>query len=124
MPTVTPVHVHAFGDWTTVREATCVEEGRKERSCACGEKDSEVIPATGHTVVTDPAVDATCTKPGKPEGSHCAVCGAGLFIFGSLGRKGFRRRLPYVVKKSFSADRIPAHSRRGVATMGEKEGEA
>ncbi|MBQ7294801.1 MAG: InlB B-repeat-containing protein [Clostridia bacterium] len=28
-----------------------------------------------HTVVTDAAVDATCTTPGKTEGSHCSVCG-------------------------------------------------
>ncbi|MBR3956079.1 MAG: InlB B-repeat-containing protein [Clostridia bacterium] len=27
-----------------------------------------------HTVVTDAAVAATCTTPGKTEGSHCSVC--------------------------------------------------
>ena len=27
-----------------------------------------------HTIVTDPAVDATCTTPGKTEGSHCSTC--------------------------------------------------
>ena len=27
-----------------------------------------------HTAVTDPAVPATCTTPGKTEGSHCSVC--------------------------------------------------
>ena len=31
-------------------------------------------PATGHTEVTDAAVEATCTKTGLTEGSHCAVC--------------------------------------------------
>ena len=36
----------------------------------------EDIPANGHTEVTDPAVDATCTQPGKAEGSHCSVCNA------------------------------------------------
>ena len=34
-----------------------------------------MIPATGHTVVTDAAVEATCTTDGKTEGSHCSVCG-------------------------------------------------
>lgn len=29
----------------------------------------------GHTPVTDEAVDATCTKSGRTEGSHCEVCG-------------------------------------------------
>ena len=28
-----------------------------------------------HSVTTDPAVEATCTKDGKTEGSHCSVCG-------------------------------------------------
>ena len=28
-----------------------------------------------HTVVTDPAVEATCDHPGLTEGSHCSVCG-------------------------------------------------
>ena len=28
-----------------------------------------------HTIVTDPAVPATCTKTGLTEGSHCSVCG-------------------------------------------------
>ncbi|MGN1419161.1 MAG: hypothetical protein ACI4W6_07515, partial [Acutalibacteraceae bacterium] len=31
---------------------------------------------TPHTIVTDAAVAATCTKEGKTEGSHCSVCGA------------------------------------------------
>jgi hypothetical protein len=47
----------------------------KTYSCACGETKTEAIPATGHTVVIDPAVSATCTKAGKTEGSHCSVCG-------------------------------------------------
>ncbi|MBR2580151.1 MAG: Ig domain-containing protein, partial [Cutibacterium sp.] len=39
--------------------------------------DSKVvaISATGHTVVTDEAVAATCTETGLTEGSHCSVCG-------------------------------------------------
>lgn len=41
-------HTHEFGEWTTVKEATCTEDGLKERSCPCGEKESEAIAATGH----------------------------------------------------------------------------
>ena len=33
------------------------------------------IPAAGHTPVTDPAVEPTCTEPGKTEGKKCSVCG-------------------------------------------------
>ena len=34
-----------------------------------------VIPATGHTIVTDPGKAATCVETGLTEGSHCSVCG-------------------------------------------------
>ena len=34
----------------------------------------EVIPATGHTVVTDEEKAPTCTETGLTEGSHCSVC--------------------------------------------------
>ena len=37
-----------------------------------------VLSPTGHSLVTDPAVPAGCTTPGKTEGSHCAVCKAVL----------------------------------------------
>ena len=37
-------------------------------------KDSWIIPAKGHTEVTDAAVEATCTEPGLTEGSHCSEC--------------------------------------------------
>ncbi len=30
--------------------------------------------ADGHTVVTDPAAEPSCTLPGLTEGSHCSVC--------------------------------------------------
>ena len=38
-----------------------------------------VIPALGHTEVTDEAVAPTCTTDGKTEGSHCSVCNA-IFV--------------------------------------------
>ena len=34
-----------------------------------------MIQAKGHTPEEDPAVEATCTEPGKTAGSHCSVCG-------------------------------------------------
>ena len=45
-------------DRTVVHEKTIVDPCKK-----------------GHTVVTDPAVPATCTETGLTEGSHCSVCG-------------------------------------------------
>ena len=37
--------------------------------------EAEKIAATGHSEVTDEAVEATCETEGKTEGSHCSVCG-------------------------------------------------
>ena len=41
-------HAHEWGDWTVVREATCVSEGRSERVCVCGGKDSQILPTVDH----------------------------------------------------------------------------
>ncbi len=40
-------HTHKFGDWVTVKEPTKAENGQKERSCSCGEKETQTIPAIG-----------------------------------------------------------------------------
>jgi hypothetical protein len=60
------------------KEATCTESGLTDGSkCStCGKilKAQEVIPAKGHTEVTDNAVPATCTDTGLTEGKHCSVC--------------------------------------------------
>lgn len=37
-----------------------------------------IIPATGHTEVTDEAAAPTCTENGLTEGKHCSVCDAVL----------------------------------------------
>ena len=66
---VEPAHEHVFGEWVVTKEATCTETGLKERTCACGEIEEEVIPALGHDMgdwsdwtVT---VAATTTTVGK-----------------------------------------------------------
>ena len=41
-------HTHEFGEWETIKSATCTENGEKVRYCDCGEKQSEAINATGH----------------------------------------------------------------------------
>lgn len=78
LPTLTScslLHTHEFGEWTTVTEPTCTVPGEQQRNCECGELEREAIAAIGHTEVVDAAVDATCTKDGRTEGSHCSVCG-------------------------------------------------
>ena len=59
-------HTHEFGEWTITKAATCTEDGERERTCSCGEKETEVIKATGHSFK-----EATCTEP-----KTCTVCGA------------------------------------------------
>ena len=70
------LHEHTASDWIIDENATCTEEGSKHKECTeCGETlETESIPSNGHTTVKDPAVAATCTTPGKTEGSHCSVC--------------------------------------------------
>lgn len=72
---VDTVHEHS-GESKVVKHATCTEPGKKITVCSlCGESYTEEIPATGHTIVIDPAVEVTCEEAGKTEGSHCSVCG-------------------------------------------------
>ena len=68
-------HTHAFGEWTVTTPATCTADGVETRSCACGETETQTIPATGHSfgewTVTTPA---TCTVDGT-ETRTCSACG-------------------------------------------------
>ena len=37
------------------------------------QRKKRTLAKTGHTEVVDPAVEATCTEPGKTEGKHLPV---------------------------------------------------
>ena len=73
-------HVHVFGEWTTVDDATCTSKGEQERSCSCGKKETKRIAAIGHTEEKIPAVPATCTTAGSTEGKKCSVCNIVLLL--------------------------------------------
>ena len=66
---------HTFGEWITVKAATCTEAGSEKRVCSvCGTEETRTIAALGHkfgawTVTTS----ATCTESGV-ETRTCSVC--------------------------------------------------
>lgn len=69
-----PYHTHAFGDWRVISEATCRKNGLRERVCECGEKETEVLNATGHSFGEwETAREVTCTEDGLRE--RTCYCG-------------------------------------------------
>ena len=74
----TPVEAlgHDYGDWITVKEPTCEEEGLEERSClrdGCGETEEQSIAKSEHTYAATNYF-ATCENAGYTE-YVCTVCG-------------------------------------------------
>lgn len=72
--TVLPATGHSCGDWYTVTEATCTENGIKRQDCKnCSHHAEEPIAAQGHSygsVITAP----TCTEQGYTTHT-CTACG-------------------------------------------------
>ena len=77
-------------DYTIDKDSTCTEDGSKSIHCKnCdATTSSTVIPAKGHTVVIDEAVEPTCTETGLTEGSHCSVCNTVLEEQRTVAAKG------------------------------------
>ena len=74
-----PAGTHVYElDEEASTAATCVAAGENVYVCTvCGAsytEPTEIDPNNHANVVTDPAVDATCTTPGLTEGSHCEAC--------------------------------------------------
>ena len=70
---------HSWDSGKVTKAATCTTAGTKTYTCTrCKKTRTETIAATGHKVVKDAAVAATCETVGKTEGSHCSVCGTVL----------------------------------------------
>ena len=65
-------HTHEFVV-TDSKEATCLEDGYTKSVCECGEKQEEVIPATGHDLVRIGGMAATCVDAGVSR-YKCSVC--------------------------------------------------
>ena len=77
--TTTAALGHNWDNGKVTKAATCTTTGTKTYTCTrCKKTRTETIAATGHKVVKDVAVAATCETAGKTEGSHCSVCGTVL----------------------------------------------
>ena len=73
--TTTAALGHNWDSGKVTKAATCTAAGTKTYTCTrCKKTRTETIAATGHKVVKDAAVAATCETAGKTEGSHCSVC--------------------------------------------------
>ena len=101
-----PALGHAFeSGWTVDKQPTCTSQGEQSRHCLrCGKRSEvTVLSRTPHTVVTDKAKKATCTRDGKTEGSHCSVCGKVLqkqTVIEAPGHKLKTARTPATLKKN------------------------
>ena len=71
----TPPAEHSFGDWSTVSEPDCANEGNEVRTCTvCGAQENRSIPASGDHQMTEDTVPATCESGGYTIHT-CSVCG-------------------------------------------------
>lgn len=67
-------HIHQFVE-TVVTPVDCLNDGEGYGICVCGLKtDMYTIPTTGHNIIIDKGVVATCTETGLTEGQHCSRC--------------------------------------------------
>ena len=65
----TAEHVHNFGEWVTIKEASKTEDGQKSRTCSgCSATETETIPATG-------SVGLVYTV--NSDGQSCIITGIG-----------------------------------------------
>ena len=69
---------HNFGEWVTVTESTCTEDGEESRTCeVCGKTETRRTAATGHDYSEQWTVDeeADCVNDGS-KSRHCSRCDA------------------------------------------------
>ena len=66
-------HKHTYFS-EIIKQPTCLNDGIEEFTCICTHGYIQSVPSLGHDIITDKAVDATCTKTGLTEGQHCSRC--------------------------------------------------
>lgn len=87
-PTPPTPHTHAFGEWQTIKDASCTVQGEEMRACSCGEKESRFTAILPHfagewVVEKEPTIklptpeDPNEREPGL-KAQFCERCGAKL----------------------------------------------
>lgn len=82
---------HTWNSGSVTKQPTCTESGVRTYTCTasgCGATYTETISAKGHTEVTIPAVEPTCTATGLTAGKKCSVCGAIITAQQTVPAKG------------------------------------
>lgn len=69
------VHEHAFGDWTTTKAATHMEEGEETRTCACGETETRTVAKTTEHTFGDWTTTKAATHMEEGEEARTCACG-------------------------------------------------
>ena len=58
------VHFHKYDDWAVLAQPTCTENGKRERYCSCGAKQTFEMAMLGHDFISHAGKDATCSVDG------------------------------------------------------------
>ena len=89
---VIPAIGHEYGEWVVVKEPTTTETGLKERTCSCGDKETEEIP-----VLSD---DSSNTNDNSSDGSSNISSGCMSSVSGaSIGALAVVGALVRLLKK-------------------------
>ena len=74
-PNIEITHTHVYGDWETIKQVSCTNNGEERRYCGCGEVQSKIIPKIDHQSYKVVRVsEPSCDEDGIEE-SQCEKCG-------------------------------------------------
>ncbi|MBQ4549969.1 MAG: DUF4982 domain-containing protein, partial [Oscillospiraceae bacterium] len=109
---VIPALGHSWSGWS-ITDATCTASGSRTRSCsACGESETETIPATGHqhTEVRDAAA-ADCDTAGYTGDTWCTDCGTKISTGTTIAPTGHKWNAGVITQEpTASADGVKTYT--------------